>query len=299
MHTIRKAFIRSKQCGTSKGKRTLNQINSTTKRNKPPKSDGNGVSQASPVTSAHAGYTTAKIAEIHDFWTSVPKPGKDETLYIRTRLAHPILLDGKDEASCHWCQDVGYGILGLGPTVEVEILDMNDGEGYVEVSGGYLGAGMESSQMCIDCTMDRLEIAACLEHNVEDLKEIEGAASHSFDPNLVMDHLMPGMAASAPFTWCSVCPQPALYACCKPINKEVQAILGGKDDKVGCGLNLCQDCAEDLVHDVGGDLDALVRAIKRQDDHDLSLRADVELILRSGEVVRRMGGIFSLGPDLL
>ena len=241
----------------------------------------------------------AIVTEFEEYRTFNPNLAKADTHFIRTQLAHPIILNCNDDAPCHWCQDLGYGILGLGPAREVEVLDMNDGAGYVEVGGGYYGAGMDPSRMCTKCAVDRLEIAACLDHHIEDLRPIEGASHEPWDPNLVMDYMMPGMAATAPFMWCSVCPHPALYTCCKPSNEEVQALLGSQDSYLGCGLNLCKDCAEVLVHDVGGNLDSLVREKRHGDDHDVTLRADVDLILRDGEVVRRMGWIFTGGADLL
>ena len=127
---------------------------------------------------------------------------------------------------------------------------------------------------------------------------MKGVAIDKFSSSTVMDYLMPGRAASAPFSWCSVCPNPASYTCCKPMDKEIQALVGVSENHLGCGLKLCSACAEALVHDHAGDLDALVREINEQDTSGFALRADVDLILRGGEVVRRMGWMFALGAGL-
>ena len=295
VHTIRKAFARTAQKGVSKRKRSLDNKETATKRDDHLESHKDQLFEAPSRADAWAGGRSTIDAGIQRSSTTNAKVVKNETFFIRTQFAHPILLNINENTSCQWCQDTGFGIFGLGPLLEVEVLDMKDGTGYVEIAGGYAGAGMESSRMCTECTMNRLEIAACLAHNIEDLSEIKRASNDTSD---VMKYLMPGMAASAPFIWCSVCPGTALYTCCKPVSPDVQGLLGRKDSKSGCGLKLCKDCAEALVYDAGGDLDALVQSIEQEDPDGVSLRADVDLILRGGEVVRRMEWMFTLEPHL-
>ena len=186
---------------------------------------------------------------------------------------------------------MGYGILGLGEALAVEVMDFNDGNGYIELDGGYSGAGYGPSRMCDKCTFERLAIAACLGHNIQDLKRIDGMHIDNFDFDCVFDYLLPGMAASAPFSWCSICPNPAFHACCKQLDMGITGMEGteGAEQWHGCGLKLCEDCAMSLINESGGDLEALVEGIKDRGEGVIGLRADVDLILPRGELVRRIG----------
>lgn len=214
------------------------------------------------------------------------------TQFIKTSLPHPIELNYVGDRPCHWCQDIGYGILGLGDAVDVEVVDFDDGSGYIELDGGYFGAGCEPSRMCDECTFERLAIAACLRHEAQDIKPIDGMGIDSFDFDCIYDYLMPGMATTAPFSWCSVCPNPAFFACCKQFNLGVTETdeIEDAEKQHGCGLRLCEACATCLIHESGGNLEALVHNIQERSGERLALRADVDLILPGGELVRRIGG---------
>lgn len=171
-------------------------------------------------------------------------------------------------------------------------MDFHDGNGYIELCGGYFEAGMETSRMCDNCAFARLAIAACLKHEVQDISLIEGMDINDMDLDCIYDYLRPGMAATAPFSWCSICPNPALYACCKQADMLVSEPdeVEGTEQKHGCGLKLCGDCAACLVHDSEGALEALVEKIREEDPSGMSLRADADMILPGGELVGRIAG---------
>ena len=284
------------QCRKAKKWCSLVKIKAAAKCNECIKTNEDCTFEAIQRTNAHARLGSKIVARIQGSLTQYPKPVRNVTQFIKTKLAYPIELNCEGDVSCQWCQDVGHGILGLGPELEVEVLDMNDGNGYIEVSGGYFGAGLGPSRMCTKCTIERLKIAACLEHNIQDLKQLDGVSVDEFDLGSVMDYLMPGKAACAPFAWCSICPNPATYACCKPMDPEINALVGVEwgEYQHGCGLKLCNNCAKSLIHEKGGDLEALVEGIKEQDNYGFGLRADVDLVLPSGGLVRRIGGFLYL-----
>lgn len=96
-----------------------------------------------------------------------------------------------------------------------------------------------------------------------------------------MEFLMPGKAEEVPFEWCSVCPSPAGFGCCKRQQDEEDA-LGG----VGCGLRLCESCAVVLVHECEGSLERLVGRVR--EEGGLGVRADVQILLPEGELLRRV-----------
>ncbi|KAL9637959.1 MAG: hypothetical protein Q9164_001865 [Protoblastenia rupestris] len=119
------------------------------------------------------------------------------TRTITTRLAHPISFNHQpsDDQTlpCHWCDDLVYGLLGLGE-VNVEVLDFYDARGYVEVRGGHTAAGYPPSRMCEMCTLERIMVAACRIHELEPIK---GMDPETFDFETVADHMGSGMASKA------------------------------------------------------------------------------------------------------
>ncbi|KAK0513935.1 hypothetical protein JMJ35_003657 [Cladonia borealis] len=209
---------------------------------------------------------------------------------ITTKLAHPInfnyVAKENDPLLCHWCDDLVHGLLGLG-SVEVEVLNNEDGQGLTEVVDGHTAKGHLPSRMCGFCTLDRLKIAACKVHEVEPLADMEPAC---FDYNSVINWMAPGQAALAPFPWCSICPAPAFFACCSETD-EIDVLGYGQDeaDGKGCGLLLCESCAVTLVNEHDGVLEGLIDGLKEEEEEGgFSLRADADFLHPKGELLRRM-----------
>ncbi|KAL9132098.1 MAG: hypothetical protein Q9217_000134 [Psora testacea] len=216
---------------------------------------------------------------------------KSSTKVITTKLAHPIKFnyqpDCNPSESCHWCDDLVYGLLGLGEA-NIEVIDYHDGQGYVEVGDGHTAAGHLPSRMCDTCTLQRIIIAAC---RIHELEPVEGMDPMNFDFQTFMDHMMPGKAKSAPFLWCSVCPAPAFFRCCKKM--DLGMIKGQGDEEIdgggGCGLVLCEYCAVSLIGEHNGNLGALIdRMTRERADDGFGLRADVDFLHPQGELLRRM-----------
>ncbi|KAL9136670.1 MAG: hypothetical protein Q9175_002116 [Cornicularia normoerica] len=210
---------------------------------------------------------------------------------ITTKLAHPIQFnyafdDDEGTAPCHWCEDEIYGILGLGK-VEVEIVDNEDGQGFVENIDGHTET-YGHSRMCEFCTTDRLKITACRNHEIE---PIESMNPDKLDYEAVMEWMMPGMASLAPFKWCSICPSPAFYFCStKPdidMDGQEEGLYLG--DHKGCGLLLCESCAVTLVNEHAGKLDRLIDILENDlADGGFGIRADASFLHSKGELLRRM-----------
>lgn len=211
---------------------------------------------------------------------------------ITTKLAHPIQFnyaydDDDSTAPCHWCDDAIYGILGLGE-VEVEIIDNEDGQGFIEIVDGHT-ATYGHSRMCEFCTTDRLKITACKNHEIE---PIEGMDPEKFDHSAVMEWMMPGMASLAPFAWCSTCPSPAFFCCStRPdIDMDGQAGELYLGDQKGCGLMLCESCTVALASEHEGKLFRLIDSLENTgDDGGFGVRADANFLHPKGELLRRMG----------
>lgn len=211
---------------------------------------------------------------------------------IRTMItcfAHPIRFNyestmPKERIVCHWCQDMRYGLKGLGP-VEVEVMDNRDGHGYKELDEGHTSAGHEPSRMCTSCTTARLIIAACKVHEIEPIPSVN---PESYVFSSFVHYLIPGMTESAPFEWCSICPKPASYRCCK--RQEPHMPLKGRPEAlmrtVRCGLLLCQHCARLLVEEHFGLLDQLIDSL-RYEEPPFDFRADADFLHPKGELLRR------------
>ncbi|MCJ1317691.1 hypothetical protein MMC15_003017 [Xylographa vitiligo] len=207
------------------------------------------------------------------------------TKTIKTRLTHPILFNyeaSDDDCSpCHWCEDQIYGILGL-EQVHVEVIDSQDGQGYIEVEGGHTAVGKSPSRMCGMCTCERLRITACTTHELE---QIQDADLDAINPDTVMEWMTPGLSDSAPFEWCSLCPRAANFACCSPATVEDGADKG----ESGCGLKLCHDCACNLITEHEGNLTKLIAAMEEDNDITIfEMRADINFLRSDGHLLSRM-----------
>ena len=222
-----------------------------------------------------------------------PKISASSTKLIKTRLPHPIrfnYMDPEDgSVPCSWCNDLTYGLLGLG-RVNVEVADYHDGQGYLEIRGGHVGRGAEPSRMCQECTLTRLEIVACGEHQ---MTMLEGVDTDTLDPDYVDGFLLLGVASQATFEWCSVCPTIASYGCAKPKTVgPVQNLSEEDDDEVlGCGLLLCEDCRKRMASDYCGSLTTMITDMEDDEEiHDFALRADANFLRSDGHLVSRIYG---------
>ncbi|KAL9012288.1 MAG: hypothetical protein Q9173_002944 [Seirophora scorigena] len=197
---------------------------------------------------------------------------------ITTRLPQPVLFNHDPPESCSWCTAPLHGLLGLGI---VHPLVHDTPSGYIEVSGGHIAEGYLPSRMCVTCTLDRFRIVGCEGHEMHKLDEdAETNRLHAEDA------IESFVAGQADWEWCCICPRPAVYGCGTPME--------GFDDEeaiTGCGLRLCEKCAETMKSDCEGDLETLV-AMKMseaegREDHESILRADADLFTRNGELLRR------------
>ncbi|KAL9016287.1 MAG: hypothetical protein Q9185_006361 [Variospora sp. 1 TL-2023] len=197
---------------------------------------------------------------------------------ITTRLSYPILFNHEPVESCSWCINPLHGLLGLG-TVHPLVRDTPSG--YIEVSGGHAAEGYLPSRMCVSCTLDRFRIVGCEDHEIHKLEE--GVGPSILDAE---DAIELSMAGQADWEWCCICPCPAAYGCKRPMEG-----LNDEEAEIGCGLRLCESCAETMRSECQGDLDMLV-AMKMseaegREEYEFMIRADADLLTRSGELLRR------------
>ncbi|KZF19898.1 hypothetical protein L228DRAFT_250317 [Xylona heveae TC161] len=216
--------------------------------------------------------------------------GNASVKIITTNFSHPISFNHRPENStspCHWCQNVFFGILGLGER-RVTVTDCGNGNGYTEVSGGHSSNGVPPSCMCIQCTLDRLSIGACGKHTLKPISDLDPSAINF---EIAFGQLLSGVSIllkeSVP--WCCICPSPAAYQCCAAQTADRFGTPLKPNSSFGCGLVVCETCAAKLTSLYDGDLWKLVCASRNDnDDYAMGLRADVEFLLPEGELMRQI-----------
>lgn len=210
------------------------------------------------------------------------------TRVITTSFAHPINFSYEPPADgtkpCHWCHDFRYGIIGIG-TLNVEIIDYHDGNGYIEIEGGHVGQGHEPSRMCIICALERLHIMNCSTHTISPL---EGRNEETFDYDAAYESLLqePGEDRDAKTLalWCMLCPRPAFYGCVtvQSVDKFQEPVDPSDPAAKGCGLLLCSDCAR-LCKEFGADLERVVSENRKSLGED-GVRADAVYLLPENDL---------------
>ncbi|ELR07629.1 hypothetical protein VC83_09409 [Pseudogymnoascus destructans] len=95
--------------------------------------------------------------------------------------------------------------------------------------------------VCTDCTFERQRILFCKSHRIRAVAGLKH--SRDFDFNDAISKIWRdqsrgiGSNTAKDILWCSVCVAPAFYECCVP-----DRFVG----EVGCGLRLCEVCAQGL-----------------------------------------------------
>ena len=192
---------------------------------------------------------------------------------INSSLSHPIHFNHNGIEACDWCRDPFYGLIGL-PMKRLHVVDHKDGQGYVEVGPGFASEGFSPSYMCMICTTERMGIVSCT-HTIRSMKPGD-------IPQEVVDvkhWLDPIWAATAPFIWCSICPNNiAEHECCSDEN-----------GRGPCGLKLCRGCAtllESFSADGFNALPLLIEDLRVDVPGSFALRADAYLLHPEEEMVQ-------------
>ncbi|KAK3709356.1 hypothetical protein LTR37_010917 [Vermiconidia calcicola] len=198
------------------------------------------------------------------------------SISIITKFCHPIAFNHEDnigdQEPCHFCAEAAYPIFGLG-TKEVQVIEAEDGKGFEEISGGHQDDGVENTKICSLCTLARLQIVMCEQH---EMKPIAGKERDLLDMNTALTELLSG-SPKADRKWCSICPSLAQYECCTPSN-----------GCQGCGLLLCEICTVALAGLYDGDLQNMLPELKDEPTKEkmFGLRADYELLRQDGLLMK-------------
>lgn len=209
---------------------------------------------------------------------------------IMTSFAHPIKFNVPLGAisDCNFCEMPMFGIVGHFER-EVHVIRWYDGRGYTEVGGGHCEYN-SPSQMCGLCTITRLQIIVCGDHQLEPAFDSDNVP----DFNTVTDDLISAEPGSDDMVyqlkrWCSMCFSVAKFGCAR-----VQPSVCGEEEEtvVGCGLRLCDRCAVRLKDEFEGNIELLAEhmdpspkiSIEDEESDDLEgmARADVGFLKKDG-----------------
>jgi hypothetical protein len=214
---------------------------------------------------------------------------------IKTSFAHPIAFGAatNQPSDCNYCEMPLFGMVGHFER-EVHVIRWHGGLGYTEIGGGHC-ENTGPTTMCNVCTTGRLQVIVCPGHELQNMTD-DGAA---LDMGTMTDELISAEPGSWDMLyqlqrWCSLCCSVASLGC-----GTVQPSLEEEiEEVVGCGLRLCERCAETLEIEFAGDLGAMVEEMdkmpknseKDEEEGDVhgKVRADVGFLSVEGLLMRCM-----------
>ncbi|KAF2096408.1 hypothetical protein NA57DRAFT_78014 [Rhizodiscina lignyota] len=214
--------------------------------------------------------------------------GRRRRLWIRTSLCHPVTFNCDTTTNqfsdpfrdCNWCKEASFGIFGHG-FGKVLVEEMHQRLAYEEIRGGHEERGAHPSRMCTQCTMARLQIINCPQHDISELTSDIILANNQ----LIMDD-----DPSCYLYLCSICPSPPSFRCCstQEIDASGQELDPQSSEASGCGLLLCVNCREALQQ-FGGDFQKTLKEMETPaEKYSIGLRADAELLSADGLLVRNV-----------
>lgn len=242
---------------------------------------------------------------------------------INTSLCHPVVFMEDGEGRCTWCRDGSdglhnsrFGLLGEGwEDVMVKPSAEYGDRAFDEICGGHAAQGIRNTAMCSECSMKRVQIIRCEEHEMRVLTELYKSSQQPGQREEVLtSESLYGIDFAGPYErleegtleltdkFCDLCPSLAMFKCCTiqdcdawgtPISCELP-------EAEGCGLLLCEDCKVCHDHLAGSEdnaLDELIKAILQEKEAGVTeqdamwhmgIRADAELLLADGFLIRHM-----------
>lgn len=207
---------------------------------------------------------------------------------IKTSFAHPMVFcmqNGGDRNAimgCHFCDLPIFGMVGHFER-DVHVIQWSNGLGYTEFGNGHREE-KDATIMCRQCINHRLQIMCCPDHIVQPLLLDEEALDHEIAAEALM--CLSSGASEIPYElqrWCTMCFSLATYRCCTP-QPFVDTDPNDEDqmEMDGCGLRLCDRCAQELEQVYHNKLEDMIIAFDKkpkpkdhQEEEDEVPEADV------------------------
>jgi len=221
---------------------------------------------------------------------------------ITTAFSHPIkfnyIPDPKGTSPCSWCAQPFFGQYGH-EEIEVEVVPFPsvNGHGYEEMPGGHADGGFPRTQMCIECTFERVDIMGCEKHVLQPIdvdprwsvrEEMQKSMLAIYNNDEVGGQLV------REAKWCAICPQYASFKCCA--RQPEDALISNDTEGRGCGLYLCVHC-QDLMAKISDTgfwntsevLDRTIHCAKNDRfNYESGVRADASFLTSTGELMVRI-----------
>lgn len=228
---------------------------------------------------------------------------KGMLIKIKTSFAHPMAFSAAvDQPSdCNFCEMPMFGFVGHFEC-EVHVIRWYNNLGYTELGGGHC-EHTGPTKMCNACTTGRLQVIVCPGHEFMNMRE--GDEEMVMDVDLMTDELISAEPGSQEMRddlqrWCSFCCSVATLGCGTVQPSVAEREDGMEMEVVGCGLRLCQRCAERLNDEFVGDVGSMAEQMdglpktgeadgETGDVHG-KVRADVGFLSIDGLLMRCMNG---------
>lgn len=190
-----------------------------------------------------------------------PSPSFDDsfngTFEITTRFSHPVdfkYLPQRGLPPCDFCYDLRFGIAGMEEIV-VEVYRLPGSRQYEEMGNGHRAMGTAPTKMCVKCSLERLHISGCKQHELEQIASLsEKKLTTTFMEQAVANA---GDLKHSVHPVCSICQhpdglRPASARCCrKQATDSLGRPLAEGSLATGCGLFVCRSC-EKIIRQDGG-----------------------------------------------
>ncbi|KAL5384290.1 hypothetical protein DPSP01_005438 [Paraphaeosphaeria sporulosa] len=228
---------------------------------------------------------------------------------IKTSFAHPMVFSinppGHPKAvlDCDFCYIPVFGFVGHFER-EVHAIQWSNGQGYTEFGNGHREE-KDATTMCHECTFHRLQIMVCSDHVIRHIELHEDQLDYHAASEVLIS--VEGGTPQMQYElqrWCSLCFSLARHQCC-----SLQPFVGADDEgdgavmMEGCGLRLCDRCAQELgqvyqnnLHDMVTALDkkAKPKQVETDDGEEAeeqgTIRADVGLLKLDGLLMKCVQG---------
>lgn len=230
---------------------------------------------------------------------------------IKTSFAHPMVFSvnppGHPNAvlDCDFCSMPIFGMVGHFER-DVHAIQWSNGQGYTEFGNGHR-EGNNATVMCYQCTFHRLQIMVCPDHVLQPMELHENQLDHdaAAEDLLTVEGGTPQMQYELQ-RWCSLCFSVAKHQC-----STLQPFVGANDENDdaammdGCGLRLCNRCAQQLGQVYQNNFHDMVTALDKEpkprfvepDDEEIekerdegTMRADVGLLKVDGLLMKCVEG---------
>lgn len=180
---------------------------------------------------------------------------------IKTSYAHPMTFSIRPTIhNCEFCIEPMFGFVGHFER-EVHAMQWSNGLGYTEFGNGHREESA-ATKMCYQCTFQRLQIMLCADHDIRSMKLDRRELNHDAAANDLLSAEGGSRFRHQQLQrWCSLCFSLARHQCYTTQESVMGMDDGDADLMEGCGLRLCDRCAQELDQKYQNRFNSMVNAL--------------------------------------